>query len=213
MEGSAITRVAPTVALVGVCTFGVLIAALHVVRPELNPLVHPTSQYAVGSFGYVMSVAFIAMSVASFALTIGLSRQEVAPERALAGRILLGLWGVGALIAMLFPLNELGTEPTLASKVHRINGPIGFLSITLGAILLSRRFGHDRRWQSIARPAQFLSWAMLAFFFVTGAAIATRSGFGGLSQRVQLVLLVAWFVLTARRAHALVDREARHGDA
>jgi hypothetical protein len=43
---------------------------------------------------------------------------------------------------------------------------------------------------------------MLAGFVVTGAAIGSGAGFGGLAQRTLLVTFLAWFYLTAARLRA-----------
>ena len=39
---------------------------------ELNPIQRPTSEYAVGPYGWLMTSAFFSLSVASFALVHGL---------------------------------------------------------------------------------------------------------------------------------------------
>jgi hypothetical protein len=47
---------------------------LHFLRPDLNPISTPTSEYAVGPYGFLMTSAFFGMSLGSFALVIGLYR-------------------------------------------------------------------------------------------------------------------------------------------
>jgi hypothetical protein len=61
-------------ALVAVTYFVVVIIALHFLRPDRNPLREPTSTYAVGRYGYLMTSVFISMSLASLFLAIGLYR-------------------------------------------------------------------------------------------------------------------------------------------
>ena len=61
-----------TVAIVGTALFVVLIAALHFLSPEFNPIERPTSEYATGPFGYLMTAAFLALSLSTWALVIGL---------------------------------------------------------------------------------------------------------------------------------------------
>jgi hypothetical protein len=72
VETSTKTASIATVALVGVVYFVVAIVILHVLRPDLNPIQRPTSEYAVGPYGWLMTSAFFSMSVASWALIIGL---------------------------------------------------------------------------------------------------------------------------------------------
>ncbi len=111
-----------TVALVGIAYFVVIVVALHGLRPDHNPIRLVTSYYAVGPYGMLMSSAFFSMNVASLALVRGLYHGIGQPARSRLGLGLLGVWGVGLLIAMIFPLNPEGTPPTLSGIIHRING-------------------------------------------------------------------------------------------
>jgi uncharacterized protein DUF998 len=79
-------------ALVAVTYFVAVIIALHFLRPDRNPLMEPTSTYAVGRYGYLMTSAFISMSLGSLALAIGLYRGL--PERRSLG-LVLASWEFG----------------------------------------------------------------------------------------------------------------------
>src|SRR5215203_2136388 len=190
---------AASVALVGSTYFALIIVVLHFLRPDLNPISQPTSQYAVGPYGFLMTTAFFSVSLGSFALVIGLYRGVSQRARSGIGLVLLGIWAVGVLIAMSFPIDPEGAPLTISGTIHRINGPLAFLSLTAGTILVSRRFKQDRLWRPMHRSAVILSLVMLAAFIATILNIATASGFAGLSQRIFLVAFVSWFLLTAAR--------------
>jgi len=49
-----------TVAFVGITYFVVVIIALHFLRPDLNPIQRPTSEYAVRPYDWLTSSAFLA---------------------------------------------------------------------------------------------------------------------------------------------------------
>jgi hypothetical protein len=198
-----------TVAFVGITYFVVIIIALHFLRPDLNPIQRPTSEYAVGPYGWLMTSAFFSMSVASSALVIGLSQGVSQPARSRIGLGLMGLWGVGVLIAMFFPIDPDGAPQTLSGTIHRINGPLAFLSLTVGVILVSRRFKHDEQWRSFHRPALMLSLVMLTWFIATPVSIATESGLAGLCQRIFLATFVTWFVLTVARLRSVAPSSPR----
>jgi hypothetical protein len=195
-----------TVAFVGITYFVVIITALHLLRPDLNPIQRPTSEYAVGPYGWLMSSAFFSMSVACWALIIGLSQGVLQLARSRIGLGLVGLWGVGVLIAMFFPIDPDGAPQTLSGTIHRINGPLAFLSLTAGAILVSRRFKHDEQWRPVHGSALILSLVMLTSFIATPVSIATESGLAGLCQRICLATFVTWFVLTAARLRSIALR-------
>ncbi len=192
-----------TVAILSATYFAVMIATLHFLRPDLNPISQPTSQYAVGLYGFLMTSAFLSMSIASFALLIGLYQGVPESARSRVGLALLGLWGVGVLIAMIFPIDPEGGPQTMAGTIHRINGPLSFLCVTVGTILLSRRFKQDETWRPLYRPALILSLIIVAAFIAGGVSIATNSGFAGLIQRTDIAALVAWMLLTAARLRAM----------
>jgi hypothetical protein len=194
---------AATVALVAVAYFVVIIVVLHLLRPELSPISQPTSEYAVGRYGFLMTSAFFSMSLASFALIVGLLQGVPPRARSRIGLGLLGLWGVGVLIAMSFPIDPEGAPQTVSGTIHRINGPLTFLSLTAGTILVSRGFSQDERWRPFHRTALILSLLMLAVYVVTFLNIATGSGFAGLCQRLFLAAFVTWVVLVASRLRSL----------
>ena len=191
------------VALVGIAYFALIIVALHFLRPDLNPLSTPTSEYAVGPYGFLMTSAFFSMSLASFALVIGLYQGVSQGARSRFGLALLGIWAVGVLIAMIFPIDPEGAPPTTSGTIHGINGPLAFLSLTAGTILVSRRFKQDEKWRPLHRTALILSLVMLAVFIATFVNIATGSGFAGLCQRIFLAAFVTWFFLTATRLRSI----------
>src|SRR5687768_17196097 len=142
-----------TLALISIMYFVVAIVILHFLRPDLNPINRPTSEYALGPYGFLMTTAFFSMSVASLSLVIGLYKGISPPARSRIGLILLGIWGVGVLVAMSFPIDPEGTERTITGTIHRINGPLVFLSLTVGTILVSRSFRRDENWRPLYRSA------------------------------------------------------------
>ena len=188
-----------TFAIAAIAYFVVIIVALHFLRPDLNPISRPTSEYAVGAYGYLMTSAFFSMSLASWALVIALYQGVPRPAQSRIGLSLLGIWAVGVLIAMLFPIDLDGAPQTMAGTIHAINGPLTFLSLTLGVILVSWRFKHHTEWRPFYRLAVILSLLILLEFIAVPVAMATESGLAGLAQRIFLVTFVTWFVVTAMR--------------
>ena len=88
--------------------FALVIVAMHFIRPDINPIERPTSKYAVGPFGYLMTSAFLSLSVGTWALVLGLRRdlRHSSPFR--IGTTFLALWGVGLLVAATFPIDPEG---------------------------------------------------------------------------------------------------------
>jgi hypothetical protein len=192
-----------TIAIAAITYFAVIIVILHFLRPDLNPISRTTSEYAVGSYGFLMTSAFFSMSLASWALIIGIYQGTSGRARSQIGLALLGIWAVGVLIAMVFPIDPEGAPQTLAGTIHAINGPLIFLSLTVSVILISQRFKLDEKWRAFHRLALILALVMLGEFISVPVAMATGSGLGGLAQRIFLTTFVTWFVLTAARLRSI----------
>jgi hypothetical protein len=194
-----------TVAIVAIAYFAAVIVALHFLRPDLNPISRPTSEYAVGPYGSLMASAFLSMSLASWALVISLYQGLSQAARPRIGLALLGLWAVAVLIAMIFPVDPEGAPQTLAGTIHAINGRVAFPSLTLATVLISRRFKHDKGWRALYRPATILSLLILVAFFGVPVALIIGLDFAGLAQRIYLVTFVTWFLLIATRLRSLAN--------
>jgi hypothetical protein len=194
-----------SVTIAGALYFALAILVLHFLRPDLNPISQPTSAYAVGSYSYLlMTSAFFSMSVASFALVVALYQGVPQPARSRLGLALLTGWAVGVFIAMIFPMDADGAPQTISGTIHQTAGPLTFLTLTLGMILLSWRFRQDAKWLPLYRTALVLSLVMLVAFLATFIGFVTGAGFMGLTQRIALATAVTWMLLIAIRLRSLV---------
>lgn len=200
-----------TAAIVGTTYFVVIIAAMHFLSPDMNPIERPTSEYAVGPFGYLMTSAFVALSLSTWALIIGLRRDLSRPAQSRLGLFFLGVFGIGLLVAATFPIDLDGAPQTLAGTIHAIDGPLTFLSLIVGTNLVSRRFKQDVRWRPIHRFASVLALIMIPEFVAGGLARARETGAGGIAQRILVVTFATWFVLTALRLRANATATAASG--
>jgi Protein of unknown function (DUF998) len=197
-ERSLVSRLA-SISLASITIFAILIIMLHFLRPDLDPLQRPTSEYAVGQYGYLMTAAFFCMSIATFTLVIILNKKMRGKARSIIGLILLTTWGVAVLIAMIFPIDAEGALPTTAGKIHKTNGPVAFLSLALGVLFVSLWFKHDENMRLLYPAALILSLIMLLIFVCVGISFRMKLGFVGILQRIYLVIVITWFLLTLSR--------------
>jgi hypothetical protein len=103
---------------------------------------------------------------------------------------------------MIFPMDVEGAPQTMAGTIHQTSGPLTFLSLTAGMLLVSRRFKQEGRWRSLYRLAMILSLLMLAAFLATFLSFVTGSGLLGLTQRIALATAVTWMLLIGVRLRA-----------
>lgn len=191
--------------LAAVVTVGVtlavgLMAILHVLDPALDPVERPTSEYAVGPFGYLMTAVFLSLFVATWALIVGLRRDVRSEAVPRVGIGFLAAWSIGLLVAAAFPIDAEGAAATTAGTVHAINGPLTFLALVVGMALVSHRLRQDARWRATRRIAWPLSLLTILEFVLAGAARA--AGMAGIAQRLLLLTVAAWFLVVAHRLRA-----------
>ncbi len=171
-----------TVAIITFAYFLLVVTALYFLNPSYSLFRSIAGTYDLGSYEFLIATTFFSLGLGALALVIGLYRGTTQSARSRRGLILLGIWGVGMLLAGIFPANEPGstvthmttvlvagifpvevqaTPETPFSWLH-IFAILGSLfSLSLAAFLLSRRFKQDDNWQPVQRPAFLLALLML----------------------------------------------------
>ena len=163
-----------------------VLALLHVLRTDVDPMARPTSDYAHGSAGWLMLVATAGIGVAAIALAV-----TVRPElRGAAGQIGVGMlvfFGVAKVVQAFFPIDRAG-QTTAAGVVHDTLGNVTFFILPLAAVCIAVAL--QARWSF----GLAVALALAAVLVLSGAV-----GFG-LAQRVYLVLGSGWLLVTALTA-------------
>ena len=172
-----------TVIIIAFAYFLIAVTALYFLNPSYSLYRSFAGTYDLGSYEFLIASTFFSLGFGALVLVIGLYRGITQSARSRMGLILLGIWGVGMLLAGIFPANEPGstvthmttvliagifpvevqaTPETLFSWLH-IFAILGSLfSLSLAAFLLSRRFKQDDNWQPIHRLAFLLALLILA---------------------------------------------------
>ena len=121
---TAISLTAARISLVSGATLVVLLTALHFVKPDLNPSWHVISEYALGDYGWIMTIAFLTWGLSAVSLFVAIRSQV----QTLAGRIGLVFLLVGAaspILAAIFPTDPITTPPdamTTSGAIHSTGG-------------------------------------------------------------------------------------------
>jgi Protein of unknown function (DUF998) len=194
-DRSRATRFLALLAIVGIADFLLNIAALHFLRPDVNPVLEPMSNYAVGPYGFLLTAADIGGGLAALALTFGLYWGIAPPGRSYVGLFLLGLYGVSVLLAGIFPI-DVGGEATTFGTIHNIVGNILFFGFPIAVILLSLGMGKDERWRSLRLPALALAGVVVLTVILTMVGFNLGIGFG-VTQRIANVAALVWMLVVA----------------
>jgi hypothetical protein len=195
MTMSRVTMFLALLTIVGIADFLLNVAALHFVRPDVNPVLEPISNYAVGPYGFLFTAADIGLGLAALALTFGLYLSIAPPGRSYVGLFLLGLYGVSVLLAGFFTI-DVGGEATTFGIIHNIVGNIAFFGFPIAVILLSLGMGKDERWRSFRRSALALSLVVVLTVILT--IVGSNLGIGyGVTQRIFNVAALVWMLAVA----------------
>jgi hypothetical protein len=192
-------------------SFVVLLAALHFIKPELDPSWHFISEYAIGDYGWIMVLAFLSLALGYVSLFVAIRSQL----RTIAGRIGLALLLVsaaGLTIAAIFttdPITVSKDAVTTEGKLHNLGGTLG-MAMPFAVGLIGWDLARNPAWSSARRP---LLWAtglaLVAFavsFFSLGVMVSQSGGrFGpgvlvGWPNRFEIVAYSVWLMVVAWQA-------------
>jgi len=111
--------------------------------------------------------------------------------------LLLG-WSVCVLIAGIFPTDLAGSAETPSGSIHDKASLIGFVSIVLASFFMLR-FRRAEKWKKYYRSSLLLSVSIMVTFLAFMASIIIEFTFIGLIQRLFIMFVLLWLVITARR--------------
>jgi hypothetical protein len=208
---TVVSRTAALLSFAGAATFVVLLAALHFIKPELDPSWHFISEYAIGDYGWMMALAFLSLAFSYVSLFVAIRSQL----RTIAGRIGLALLLVSALgltIAAIFttdPITVSKYAVTTEGKIHNLGGTLG-IAMPFAAGLIGWKLARNPAWSSARRP---LLWAtalalvtFVVSFFSLGVMVSQSGGkFGpdvlvGCPNRIEMLAYCGWLMTVAWRA-------------
>src|SRR6266699_2036939 len=168
MKIEVLTRDTPEIEVIGArLSIGaaaavlLLLASLHVLSPEFDPSFRMVSEYALGHYGWVLSLMFLAWGISSWALAVALwSRVKTR-----AGKV--GLWflviaGLGEAMASVFDITH---DPG-----HSIAGVLGMGGFPIAAVLLSVSLGRTQAWRGAKKPLLWianLNWISVVLLVAT----------------------------------------------
>ncbi|HLV98261.1 MAG TPA: DUF998 domain-containing protein [Ktedonobacterales bacterium] len=139
-----------------------LLISLHALSPEFDPSFRMVSEYALGQYGWVLSLLFLAWGISSWALAVALW-SEVATTAGKVGRWLLVVAGLGEALAAVFDItHDLG---------HSIAGVLGVGGFPVAAVLLSVSLGRLPAWRGAKKPLLWLAHLSWISVLLLGASL------------------------------------------
>lgn len=219
---AAVSRTAAQLSFAAAATFVVLLAALHLIKPELDPSWRFISEYSIGDHGWIMVLAFLSFAVGYVALFIAIRSQP----RTISGRIglvLLLVSAAGLAVAGVFttdPITASKDAVTTTGKLHSLGGTLG-IAMPIAAALISWNLARNPAW-SAARRSLLAAAGLAVVAFLVSSVSSVSSGvmlsqhdgkFGpevlvGWPNRVEVLAYSVWLMTVAWHAIQLRSQEA-----
>jgi len=153
----------------------VSLASLHVLSPEFDPSWRVVSEYARGSYGWVLSLMFVSWALSSWTLGLAIW-PEVNTRGGKIGWIFLIMAGAGEAMASAFDVDH---------PMHMPAGLIGVLGMPVAAMLVSANLGRVQPWMARRKSLLWsanLIWITLVLFAATMVVlIVTARHAGGMN--------------------------------
>jgi hypothetical protein len=199
-----------------------LLAGLHILSPEFDPSFRMVSEYALGHYGWVLSLMFLAWGMSSWALALALWSQ-VKTRAGKVGWWFLVIAGLGEAMASVFDITQ--------DTGHSIAGVLGMVGFPIAAVVLSVSLGRNQAWRSAKKPLLWianLSWISVVllgatlvlmtvqFLQVTGGHLPQHApthlpagvlGLDGWADRLFVLSNCLWVFVAAWQAMKLTGRK------
>ncbi len=206
---AAISQTAARLSFAAAATFLVLLAALHFIKPELDPSWRVISEYAIGDYGWIMVLAFLSLAVSCVSLFVAIRSQT----RTIGGKIGLAflLVAAGLIIAAIFttdPITASQDELTTHGNLHGLGAALG-TGFPIASTLIGWSLARNQAWFPAKRSllwAAGLSWIGFLVFALSMVVMFPEDGtFGpdvliGWPNRFMMVAYSAWLMVVAWRA-------------
>jgi len=190
-------------------TFIVLLAMLHVIKPEIEPSWNFISEYQVGRFGWLMSLAFVSLASSCLFLSIGLWKNVNIVGK--IGLVMILLSSAGMFIAAIFKTDPLNTSPELVTQSGMLHqwgamlDQIPFAALLITIALFRKKEWDVNRWLLIVSLI-FVWFGMIYFIASIRIHFPADGKFGpnvlvGWQNRIMIVTQALWLILVAHEVN------------
>lgn len=184
------TSTARIVSMAGFALSLLCVALLHVVRTDLAPLPRRLSEYATGPYGWLMTLAFIALGCGLIAMGLILtaSRGPAVVNSVLPATAFLA--GAGTIAWGMFRTGGSGTGEMIHSRASAL--------AVVAVVALSVAYSRVARSVHAPDPiGRALAFAVLGLALI--GPLLHHTSWTGLSQRLLWILLLTWLLRAARQ--------------
>ncbi|WP_454883538.1 DUF998 domain-containing protein [Sphingomonas oryzagri] len=186
----------PIAAMIFFLYFVAALALMHLIRPDYTVVDHMISDYAVGQFGWIMTTAFVSLSLGCLTLAAGLFRSGPSSWLSRTGAALLVVAFAGLIVTALYP-TDLETAPsTRTGDIHAISFLVNIASILLSTVCLAFGYAFSPDWRRQRAVALAIA-ALLIVAFVAEYLTLHKGAPYGITNRLFVGVFMAWLILNS----------------
>lgn len=169
------------------------------------------SELVLGRYGFVQTVAFVLSGLATLGLAYALHQLTKDVWGSAVGSLLVGLYGLGAMLVAFFPTDRVETMADLSAQsttgtIHSLVSLVSFLSVVVGMVVLAWTFARAREWRSLLPWAAILATAAVSLLLAQMEA--QQGSWAGFMQRALVTVIAGWLIMVAIRIRSLATAEA-----
>jgi len=201
----------PNIALVAISLFLTLLIVLHFIEPEYEPSKHLISEYELGHFGWLMSMAFFFLGVGVFTMVL-CTWPFIKTKGSITGRwifliITVALFGA----AIFYPYSI----PNMASTIHTFCGVIVIFTFPIAATLSYKGLINNQTWAEYRKSVSVATWLVWVGFIVFFGSLIifhpeTSENKAGLvvgwQNRFMMFTYSYWILVVGYRAKAIKNK-------
>jgi hypothetical protein len=193
-----------TIGTISVAYCAAVLAALHLLDPATDAIGRASSEYVLGPYGYLMTSVYLVLALAlivlAAAFTHALARRRAAAPLVIASATLV--------VSSIFPTDRGLVAVTPSGTIHNVAGLVGFISLVVATVWLTRSLARDARFADRARTLRIVSPAVVVAFVANFLAAGPLAGLGvfGLAQRTVIGLVLLWLFAAALQLRQATNR-------
>jgi hypothetical protein len=207
---AAISLVAARLSFGAAIAFLILLAALHVIKPELDPSWRFISEYAIGNYGWIMVLAFISLGLSCASLAVALWPHI----KGIVGKIglfLLLISAVGMIMAGIFTTDPITTSRdamTESGRLHELGATLDltpFAALLISWSLIRRNPAWSKARRALLWTAGLPLLGLIMFIGSVSMMLPSDGQFGpdvlaGWPNRLLVVMYCVWLITVAWQA-------------
>jgi hypothetical protein len=205
-ESATRTVLFARLAVVAAVAYQLLLIALILVRPEIDPARKPISEYAIGRLGWLAVLGF-QISAAAYACLVVTLRHTLPDRLGRIGMVVLSYCAVATVVVGLCvadpvttPMNEL----SVVGRVHVLAGVSAFVFLPMAALMINISLSRTVASAGSQRLLMVTGLLPTVGFVIFAVLVATVTPSEGWPPRLMFltytawIIAVAWPLLTAR---------------